>query len=266
MITISLLAAVATMRQDMTLAPVELLVTANYSTKLTDFVRRVPEWASGTKSASISGAYKMDQPPRLLSWNLGLAAPSEVRRTKGYQGGLPNTDDFARTLPSETPLGGEVLFIQHRNRVTLLSASPYERLSVGIEETGSQPDNLLTEADVPVVERFGRVLMARGAGLRLVNPWEQVLNGVTVHFATCRKSNRTFVRLDEWAQARGWTSSLSNDKNVESLRKGGQTAQVPLASQSIKIAGAWQEMADIVAEKDGVWWIGTDGCSMIQGG
>jgi hypothetical protein len=208
----------------------------------------------------------MEQPPRSFNWSLDLADPSEVRVAKGYQGGIPNTDDFSATLPASMPLGGEVLFRATRSRITLISASPYERLSVSIEETGFQPDNLLTEADIPVVERFARVLMARGAGLRLVNPWEQVLSGVTVHFATCRISNRTFVRLDDWARARGWTSTLSNDKNVVTLRKGGQTAQVPLASQSIKIAGAWPEMADIVAEQDGVWWIGTDGCSMIQGG
>ncbi len=59
--------------------------------------------------------------------------------------------------------------------------------------------------------------------------------------------------------------NASEVKNVVTLRKDGHAAQVPLASQSIKISGAWQDMRDIVAEKDGVWWIGTDGCSMITG-
>ncbi len=231
-----------------------LLREAGFTRKVRGDWHGYEAWLAKRAGASYSAYYGDPTGPRTISVRISLSHRERTTFTSGVVG--PASPMFWEAgQPSGFKLGFKDFSCIAPELVGCNSDSAFEHVSVTMEDASRPPAGLVGRNDLPLLERVVRIAMARAAGLRLETATTALYGGKSVRAFLCRISGRKFVELNGWASAAGWTVSLNQAQTVATLTRPGKVILVPLASQWAKVETQWRNLPDVVAERDGVWYV-----------
>lgn len=118
--------------------------------------------------------------------------------------------------------------------------------------------------DDVLLERYSRIVVARMTASFMSTIANVTAGGISVPGLRSRDGKRSLGNLHEWTKKKGW-SWTEDERGFTTLRKGTDWAVVPLGGNKIKINGEWQELPDLVSEKDGDWYLSTSGLNLLNG-
>jgi hypothetical protein len=174
--------------------------------------------------------------------------------------------------PSEVPLGVDVryhaepqlihIFVgTDEGRFDAVFTSPY-KLEGGY--VGKTDYDWKVKGEDVFFERYTRTVVARVTGSFMSNTANITSGGISVPGLRSRDGKRTLGNLHDWTKKKGW-SWTEDPRGFTTLRKGTDWAVVPLGGNKIKINGEWQDLPDLVSEKDGDWYLSASGLTLLNG-
>jgi hypothetical protein len=214
-------------------------------------------------------AYRSDRARLIMDGDFYMRMPTvdAVESATGYRG-------MSDTLPSGLPLGSDVRFSDAPSKLWVIVASDAGRIQVhlsapvrttergfidpsgGVDWTKSGDDVFLEKYARIVVSRCNAVFLGSAANVNSV--------GVSVPGLRSRDGKRSLGNLHDWTKKKGW-SWTEDPRGFTTLRKGTDWAVVPLGGNKVKINGQWQELPDLVSEKDGDWYLSASGLTLLNG-
>jgi hypothetical protein len=223
------------------------------------------EKSRGAKS-SLMALFKRDDGCQLIvNFSDSSVRPSfEVDETaadprNNFQGVLPLGTDLRNEL-SDRNLLFQVASTDGRYQFLFLSP-------VKLDDQGfvarSNYDFKKSGDDV-LLERYARIVVARMTASFMSNTANITSGGISVPGLRSRDGKRSLGNLHDWTKKKGW-SWTEDPRGFTTLRKGTDWAVVPLGGNKVKINGQWQELPDLVSEKDGDWYLSASGLTLLNG-
>jgi hypothetical protein len=105
------------------------------------------------------------------------------------------------------------------------------------------------------MEQVARRSLAGTAGFRFEPAGTARYVGRDVRRYTRTIDYTVLVDLEEWATAREISVGTPDQYLAVTLTGHGKELYLPLASASVRVHGAWHDLGDCVAEKDGRWLV-----------
>jgi len=105
----------------------------------------------------------------------------------------------------------------------------------------------------PWIESLARSIVASAVFRRLDPDAPSRFGTVEVPAFRCRLSETRFLKLREWAIARSY--SIQAVENAVRLSRNGVEVLIPLGSDRVKVGSRWVPLPDLVAERNGSWYV-----------
>lgn len=176
-------------------------------------------------------------------------------------------------IPSGLPIGSDLRYKLSPNRLHLITASDSGRVQLTMmapTRTDEQGSAIVENYDWSkidgevVLEKYMRVVVGRLTAHHFGSASNVNAGGAVVSGFKSRDGKRLLGNVSDWAKKRGW-SWTDDPRGFATLRKGTDWAVLPLGAGKIKINGEWQDLPDLIAEKDGDWYLSASGLSALGG-
>lgn len=165
-------------------------------------------------------------------------------------------------MPDGLPAGTSARQFRTATSRELSTRSRYERVEVKLRSlrtaaVGDPPEFTLheTDRDRRLLALLARQVLARVVCYDATDRGKVSIGDEPVQSFTTIRSGTRYLDLADWARARGWTVGKPDSVPSITLTKDGREILRPLAAMQAKIDGEWQELGDVVAEKDGRWLV-----------